>query len=85
MRALRLLTLAVTLAGCGGSLVEHWDAGVEADGGTTGLECVANDPCTCAPCTSTTQCTPGLGLTCMTARRKGMDCPGGLTVCTTGQ
>jgi hypothetical protein len=82
-KTLIFLVVLHALTGCGGSLVERWDAGVVAgpDGGFGGLVCLNDDPCTCEPCSNSSQCAPGQGLSCMVGRRKGVDCPGGMTVC----
>ncbi len=73
--------LVVLLAGCG-SLSETGDV-VVTDGGTSmGLFCAADDPCTCAPCTLTSQCASGLS--CLPGRRKSENCTDGRSVCTTG-
>jgi len=50
------------------------------DAGAGGLICAADDPCTCAACTSTAQC--AAGLSCVEGKRKGQSC--GFNVCLTG-
>lgn len=78
---MRRWLLVMWLAGCG-SLSETGDVGAT-DGGTSmGLVCAADDPCTCAPCTSTSQCANGLS--CLPGRRKSENCIDGRSVCTTG-
>lgn len=81
MRLTGLLLAVLAVSGCGDSLVEHWDAGAGTDGGTTGLACAADDPCTCTPCTDTQEC--ALGLSCVTAKRHGANCNDNRKVCTT--
>ncbi|MER2567035.1 MAG: hypothetical protein ABTQ32_40285 [Myxococcaceae bacterium] len=77
-RTVRRFVLVVLLSGCG-SLTET--AEPSTDGGATmGLFCAADDPCTCTPCTATSQCASGLS--CLPGRRKSENCADGRLVCT---
>ncbi|MEW6433597.1 MAG: hypothetical protein AB1730_18985 [Myxococcota bacterium] len=76
-----LFLVAVAVSSACGSLVET--ALPDASTGGGGLFCAADDPCVCTPCTSSAEC--AAGLSCLTARRKGMNCPDLRTVCTTGE
>lgn len=78
---MRRFALVVLLSGCG-SLTETAEPSTDGGGATTGLFCAADDPCTCTPCTATSQCASGLS--CLPGRRKSENCADGRSVCTTG-
>ncbi len=85
---MKRFVVVMLLAGCGGSLVEHWDTSVALDSGDggsgadAGLFCAADDPCAdCVPCSNTTDCKSGLGLTCTIAKRHGQECADHRSVC----
>jgi hypothetical protein len=78
---MKRLFLACWLAGCG-TLVDDVQPPTDSTpdgGGGGGLICAADDPCTCAPCTSTSECMAGLQ--CVPGRRKGENCADARSVC----
>lgn len=73
----RWLALALALAGCGTLRDDVEPPAVDA-----GMACANDDPCLCTPCVSSGECASGLS--CVTARRKGVDCADGRSVCLAG-
>jgi len=80
---MRSVLVVLVLTGCGGSLLEHWDAGSGGSDGGPVAECKSAE-CSCEPCTNSNQCDQLSGLTCRQAKEHGNVCTDGRFVCSTG-
>jgi hypothetical protein len=80
---MRGVLLFLFFTGCGGSLVEHWDAGAGGnDGGP--VESCRSAECSCTPCGNPNQCDQANGYSCVLAKEHGDVCSDSRFVCSTG-